>query len=127
MPNPVESDGSSADSALMFDDEPSNFDPAEIAGSANDRLALVWEVSDQLHDLVRKRQDPDDSERNFLKGALIRQLPTLFVYGKLDDFLVARRLHPTGPDTISLYVILFPGEARDNTGIKDLNDKVIGQ
>ena len=27
----------------------------------------------------------------------------------------------------SLYIILFPGEARDNTGIKDLNDKVIGQ
>jgi hypothetical protein len=27
---------------------------------------------------------------------------------------------------LTLYVIVFPGEARDNTGIKDLNDKVLG-
>ena len=27
---------------------------------------------------------------------------------------------------MSLYVVLFPSEAKDNTGIKDLNDKVLG-
>ncbi len=29
--------------------------------------------------------------------------------------------------TATLYIILFPGEGKDNTGIKDLNDKVLGQ
>jgi hypothetical protein len=51
-----------------------------------------------------------------------RQLPTLGLYREVVK-LFTGVIDPR--NTLNLFVLLFPGEARDNTGIKDLNDKVL--
>jgi hypothetical protein len=127
MTSDVDSGRASADTTLLFNIEEPFYDPAEIGGRDNDRLAIVWPRSDFLRKLLVRRAAPDADDRLMLKGFLITQLQTLFLYWQIGVFL--RELTKSTPRAraISLYVILFPGEARDNTGVKDLNDKVIGQ
>ena len=116
----------SADTGLLFDiDEPS-YDPAEIAGADNNRLAIVWPRSDALRKQLTERSKPDSAGSFALKASLISQLQTLFIYWQMHELLLGPTEYKLRK-SISLYVILFPGEAKDNTGVKDLNDKVIGQ
>jgi len=63
MANPVVSDGPSADSALTFDDEPADFNPAASCGNDNTRLAAVWARSDALRELLTLQDPPDDDDR----------------------------------------------------------------
>jgi hypothetical protein len=127
MADTPDSDGSSADSALTFDDDPADFDPSERGSADSDRLAVAWPRSDELLRLLTNRQPPTDDERFWLKASLIMQLPTLYLYWQMNLFQRQLREGATTNRQISLYIILFPGEARDNTGVKDLNDNVIGQ
>ena len=128
MVDVVVSTGPSADSALMFDDEAAHFDPqGHGAGADNTRLAAVWGRSDVLSKLLAQRDPPDADDRLWLKASLIAQLPTLYLYWRMNRFHTALKRGTASSKTVSLYVLLFPGEARDNTGVKDLNEKVIGQ
>jgi hypothetical protein len=88
--------------------------------------APVWEQSQRLRELVdgRARRPPDDARKK-LAQAVRDQVRTLDLYTAVDD-LAREAVGTRNPRTATLYVILFPGEARDKTGIKDLNDKVLG-
>jgi subtilisin family serine protease len=121
------SDGKSADSALTFDDDPSDRDSGASGDPDDERLAVAWLRSDALLKLLRARRDPDGDERLMLKASLVRQLPTLWLYWQIEAFQAALEERTTSKKSISLFIILFPGEARDNTGVKDLNDNVFGQ
>ncbi len=122
----VESAGPSADSALLFTFDEPDFNP-ESTTDDNTRLSEIWSSSDNLRRLLERQGDPNEDDRKKLKGALVYQLNTLVLYWQMGVFLRALRNRETTAKTISLYILLFPGEAKDNTGIKDLNDKVIGQ
>ena len=82
----------------------------------------VWESSERLRELVDKA-DPNvgDTDRKFLSEELQRQLRMLRVLVEFVKVTLAAK-----DKSVSLIVLLFPGEGRDNTGIKDLNDKVLG-
>jgi subtilisin family serine protease len=121
------SDGKSPDSALTFDDDPSDRDSGASGDPDDERLAVVWLRSDALQDLLKARRNPDGDERLMLKASLVRQLPMLWLFWQMGAFQAALEEHSTSKTSISLFTILFPGEARDNTGVKDLNDKVFGQ
>lgn len=119
-----DSDGRSADS---FDGDLDEFDPAAIGSADRARLAPVWKRSDILRQMLEERRTPSGDDRDELKGHLISQLPTIYLYWKMTQVEEQARKYPEAPEQLSLYIILFPGEARDNTGVKDLNDNVIGQ
>ena len=125
-PDSLDSDGPSTETALIRVEDAVDYDPAQSAGNRNDKLAQVWPRSDRLLRLLTERKPPDRADRFFLGAELTRQLPTLFIYGQVKRFMALRKEHATPSETITLYTLLFPGEARDNTGIKDLNDKVLG-
>ncbi|MEH2558562.1 hypothetical protein V1286_006091 [Bradyrhizobium algeriense] len=124
MGDDFDSTGRSADSALTFDDDPADFDPASWGSADSDRLAVAWSRSDMLRKLLTERNPPDHNDQYALKAWLVMQLPTLYLYWRMNESQTA--LKPPSK-TVSLYILLFPGEARDNTGTKDLNDNVIGQ
>lgn len=107
-----------ADSTL--DEDSLHLDPSY--STADDKPPPVWAASDQIRDLLKKT-NPDKSERAILEHALVRQLRTALLHEA-----VLKSAAPLGEERplLILYVILFPGEARDNTGLKDLNDKVLG-
>lgn len=119
-----DSDGRSADS---FDGDQAEFDPASIGSADRDRLAPVWKRSDTLRQILYERNTPSKDDRDELKANLIRQLPTIYLYWMMKQLEEQFRNGPAAASQLSLYVLLFPGEARDNTGVKDLNDNVIGQ
>ena len=122
----LESDGRSADSALTWHfDEPA-LDP-EASNDKSRELSQVWISSDNLRRILRNKGIPTDDQRLQLKGALVYQLSTVALYWQMRLFLRQRETGKAPSKTVSLYILLFPGEAKDNTGIKDLNDKVIGQ
>jgi|SRR6185503_1999581 len=104
------------------DDDLLRVDPAHADDSGV--LPPVWALSDRMRDLVKK-SNPDKDERAALELAVVRQLRTALAY---EVVVTSIKAHATGNKrpTPVLYVILFPGEGRDNTGMKDLNDKVIG-
>jgi hypothetical protein len=91
----------------------------------------VWDKSQALRRLLEERGSPVGEDRQELKDSILRQLPSLGLY---DEVGYLRNLPAKEKDKdkisisreLGLYVILFPGEAKDNTGIKDLNDKVLG-
>jgi hypothetical protein len=122
-----DSDGRSADSALIFEDDPEDRDPALSGNPDDERLATVWARSDALRALLHNRHDPDEDDRLVLKASLIRQLPMLWLYWQMHVFQTALKRNSSPSKTVTLFILLFPGEARDNTGIKDLNDNVFGQ
>jgi hypothetical protein len=112
----TESDGRGADSVLYGHIEA---DP-RYASYRDGELSPVWEESERLRTLLRNGGRPKGGDRGFLEQAIERQLPTLRLYRQ------ATLLKGQKGQNLSLYVIVFPGEARDNTGIKDLNDKILG-
>jgi len=111
----TESDGRSADSVLYGHIEA---DP-RYASYLDGELSPVWEESERLRTLLRNDGRPKGGDKDFLEEALERQLPTLRLYRQ------ATLLKGQKSPNLSLYVIVFPGEAKDNTGIKDLNDKIL--
>ncbi len=121
----IESDGPSADSALTLTFEEPIVDPFSSTDDSS-KLSRVWARCDSLRELLRNQGDPNETERRELKANLIYQLNTIFLYWQAQVFLRALEERRTESRTATLYVLLFPGEAKDNTGIKDLNDKVIG-
>jgi hypothetical protein len=82
------------------------------------QLSPIWEHSEQLREALLKKGKPAGQDREGLANALLRQVPTIELFRQVTNLPKAKN--------VSLYVLLFPGEGRDNTGIKDLNDKVIG-
>ncbi len=119
-----DSEGPSADS---FDGDRAEFDPAAVGSADRDRLAPVWKRSDTLRQMLHDRGTPSKDDREELKAHLISQLPTIYLYWKMKQLEEQSQRDAATPYQLSLYVLLFPGEGRDNTGIKDLNDNVIGQ
>jgi len=120
----IESEGPSADGDLALLDEP-GYDP-EARSDDNDRLSQVWLSSDYLRLRLRTKGVPTETERTRLKGALVYQLTTVALYWQL-GLLLGREGSVPAAKEVRLFILLFPGEGKDNTGIKDLNDKVIGQ
>lgn len=122
MADDVEFGPSVAESTLP-DDHPMGIDPRLYSADGSEP-APVWAASQRLREVIERQQArPPDADRDLLVTEIQRQLVTLGLYREL----ARQNLEPADPRrTLSLYVILFPGEARDNTGIKDLNDKVLG-
>ena len=121
----VASDGRSADDTLSRIDDDER-DP-ESQSDYPDQLSQIWSSADNLRRLLRERGVPSADDRSQLGSAVVYQLPTIALYWEMGLFLKALKNHSTLEKTVSLYILLFPGEGRDNTEIKDLNDKVIGQ
>jgi hypothetical protein len=121
MVDSADTDGLSADSILTFEDL--EVDP--FYNTDGHALSPVWKHSDYIRDLLKKRA-PDQDGIKALMEALRKQLPTLVLYSYVVDFRSALQHHTNTSKDMKLYVISFPGEARDNTGIKDLNDKILG-
>ena len=106
------------------DDDPEHTDLWLYSGDG-DQPAPVWASSQRLREVIDRQQAmPPAADRRLLADEVQRQLPTLGLFRA-----VARLI--TGPQDrraeLSLYLLVFPGQARDNTGLKDLNDKVLGQ
>jgi hypothetical protein len=121
-------DGISADEMFTNLEDPS-FDAGdrELEGNPK-RVSQVWISSDHLRNLLKERNDQSEKIRSDLISALVFQLNTLSLYSKIGTvFNKIKELNISPKDVqLGLYVILFPGTARDNTGLKDLNEKVIG-
>lgn len=92
--------------------------------SDDDEPSPVWTTSQQLRELIERRErKPSAADRRFLKEALLRQTNTLGLYRQIRRLVKPdQKVKPRA----SLYLLLFPGEGKHNTGIKDLNDKVLG-
>lgn len=83
-------------------------------------LSPVWEQSERLRTLLAQKGRPKGKDSADLAEAVRRQLTTFELYRQV------LRLKGRKTEGLILFMILFPGEARDNTGIKDLNDKILG-
>jgi hypothetical protein len=107
----------------VTDDHPMGIDPRLYTDDGGEPAA-VWASSQRLREVVdRQEARPPAADRQLLATEAQRQLVTLGLYREI----TRQYLEPPGPGrTVSLYVIIFPGQARDNTGLKDLNDKVLG-
>ena len=125
---------------LGLGDTPSAESEAADTTLANDRIEVhpdyntddpgkapdIWKHSDRVRVLIERKGDPNVMERYELASAVVRQLRTVVLYWQVLAFFQAVAKNTNPSKTMSLYVVLFPGEAKDNTGIKDLNDKVLG-
>lgn len=89
----------------------------------------IWTESQKLRVIVEGADPkPGPEVRKRLREALFGNLRTLQLYRIVGQFIAVGRpgAKPAPENELTLYVIFFPGEGRDNTGIKDLNDKVLG-
>jgi hypothetical protein len=86
----------------------------------------IWAESQILRELLDKRGTPSLDDRRRLSVAVPQQQASLGVYRMVSILRLAKISDPSASKPLSLYVVLFPGEGKDNTGIKDLNDKVLG-
>jgi hypothetical protein len=114
-----------AETTVGYDDLRS--DPAHTTDDGAEP-APVWGESQRLRELIERGKggrDPSPAERSLLARAVQRQVRTVGLYREIARLLAAP-VDPRRPAALTLYVLLFPGEGRDNTGIKDLNDKVLG-
>jgi subtilisin family serine protease len=84
-------------------------------------VPAVWELADRVRSLLQQKTH-DKRDRGDLERAVARQLRTVVLYQTVSRIVKAA----TSPGLLTMYVLLFPGEARDNTGLKDLNDNVLG-
>jgi hypothetical protein len=114
-----ESDGISAENFLTFDQM--QVDPFYNTDDPKEP-SPVWKHSDYVRDLI-KNQKPDKDGIEVLRDEMIKQVSTIVLYQQVLELFDPAK---SAGKTASFYVLLFPGEGRDNTGIKDLNDKVIG-
>jgi hypothetical protein len=94
-------------------------------GDSGDDPSDIWGQAQQLREILDRRGDPFDADRRFLANAVRYQLQTLDLYREIKSAKAAAKSSQQ-KQALDLYVLLFPGEGRDNTGIKDLNDKVLG-
>jgi hypothetical protein len=122
MANPVVPDDNPEFEAQWLDQ--SRLDP--FYQSDDEGPAPIWADSQYLRKLLEVRGTPNGYDRRILRNAVLRQLPSLGLYRQVQILRKAARTDASVSKTIGLYVLLFPGEAKDNTGIKDLNDKVLG-
>jgi hypothetical protein len=106
----------------VLDSDPFHLDPAY--STDGETVPPVWKLSDQIRGLVKQPQG-DKASRSLLEDAAVRQLRTALLYEQVSSAYKALSVGPQQTALI-LYVILFPGEGRDNTGLKDLNDNVLG-
>ena len=81
----------------------------------------MWELADRVRALLAKKTH-DAQDRKDLENAAARQLRTAVLYHTVARVVKAAAT----PGRLTMYVLLFPGEGRDNTGLKDLNDNVLG-
>ena len=107
----------------VADDHPMGIDP-RLSADDKGEPAPVWAASQRLREVVERQEPlPPAVDRLLLVTEIQRQLVTLGLYREVTRVLTG----PLDPrSAVGLYAILFPGEGRDNTGIKDLNDKVLG-
>lgn len=84
-------------------------------------MPAAWTLADRVRRLLRQTEF-SQQDRIDLERAAARQLRTAELYHDVARAIKAA----TTPGRLTLYVLLFPGEARDNTGLKDLNDNVLG-
>jgi hypothetical protein len=115
----VVAESEAADTTLA--NERLQFDPDYISDDG-EKVPPVWADSDATRFLLDKKGDPDDRGRVHLSTALTRQLKTVVLYTRVQFSKPSRE---TVGKKLTLYVVLFPGETKDNTGIKDLNDKIL--
>ena len=87
--------------------------------------AAVWAHADQVLQLLRE-QKPDQAGITMLHEEMIKQVSTVLLYQKVLEYSQKVEKIKNPLRKLHFYIILFPGEGKDNTGIKDLNDKVIG-
>lgn len=114
-------EGDSADTTVAY--HQALLDPDY--NSDGDDPAPIWVYSQYIRALLDLKGTPGKDDRKVLADGVLRQLQTLALYREVK--LAKEAARSTGKKQIlNLYVLLFPGEARDNTGIKDLNDKVLG-
>ena len=120
MADTTESDGRSAETTVGYSQI--ELDPDYLGSTAKD-VSRVWLFSEILRVLLEKKGQPTGLDLEQLRNEVIRQLPTLQLYRWAIE---AKRERFTGRRIMTLYVLLFPGEGKDGTGIKELNDKVLG-
>jgi hypothetical protein len=104
-------------------------DPRYATNDPEHKPSPVWAESQRLRELiaaVREGREPGAAGRTILRDALERQLPTLLLWRHVVAHRKALGTHSVSDQTATLYLIVFPGEGRDNTGLKQLNDKVLG-
>ncbi|PCJ91299.1 MAG: hypothetical protein COA50_16570 [Flavobacteriaceae bacterium] len=81
-----------------------------------------WLLADIVRSILNNKGQPGSKSLETLAVALNRQLRTLRTYMSVLDLLAkGGKSQP-----VTFYTLMFPGEGKDNTGIKDLNDKVLG-
>ena len=114
--------GDSADTTVGY--EQGLLDPVYRADSG-DEPSEIWAYAQRLREIIERRGAPSRPDRRFLTVAVLNQLQTLGLYREIKLARSAAEQSGTSRP-LDLYVLLFPGEGRDNTGIKDLNDKVLG-
>jgi Subtilase family/D-alanyl-D-alanine carboxypeptidase len=116
-------EGDSADTTVGYDYQ--RLLLRDRNGDSGDEPSEIWGQAQRLREILDRRGDPFDADRTFLANAVRYQLQTLDLYREIKLARAAAKSNGQ-KQVLDLYVILFPGEGRDNTGIKDLNDKVLG-
>ena len=107
-----------------LDDDLSRFaERSDYRSDDSTTLPAVWVRSDAVARALDATTVTPES-RSILLQAVARQLNTAWYY------LVLRldRAAAEGAATpeLDFFALVFPGETRDNTGVKDLNDKILG-
>ena len=127
MPDKTSFGADVAETTVAYGDFDLN--PAYHDGKS-DEPPQVWPESQYLRELVERHPPkPAATDRELLKQAAFRQLRSLALYRAVGDLIAVgtpAKKKPPPQNLLTLYVLLFPGEGKDNTGIKDLNDKVFG-
>jgi hypothetical protein len=104
-------------------------DPRYLFRPQTGEASPVWADSQELREAVEaaaRGEVPGPAARTLLRRALERQLPTLQLWSHVARRQDLARTAGAEEPTATLYVILFPGESPDGTGIKQLNDAVLG-
>ena len=104
-------------------------DPRYLFLPERKEAAPVWAESQVLRevvDAVARGGVPGPDARTLLRSALERQLPTLQLWTHVSRRQDVSRDPGVDEPAATLYVIVFPGESPDGTGIKQLNDTVLG-
>lgn len=107
----------------VTDDHPMGADPRLYSDDGHEP-SPVWAASQRLREVVERREAlPPGADRQLLVTETQRQLTTLGLFREVVRLFTG----PLDPrTTVTLFVLLFPGEGKDNTGTKDLNDKILG-
>jgi hypothetical protein len=117
--------GSKDDEILGLDDDLASFAVrSDYQSDDSTTLPVVWARSDAVARALDSVIVTPES-RAILLQAVERQLNTAWYYLLLRLDQGAARGTTSTPQWDS-FALVFPGETRDNTGVKDLNDKILG-